>query len=222
MNRCGALKWCWILVAVSGAFMVITLNSKDNFTNPPWSTLGDGLLIVNIVSYSTYLTFVGPLLSVYPPVLLTCWTYISGTALNAVCLVIAYAFWGKDVLIFSVKGIYGVLYGGVLSSTVAYLLINWTNQVTSPPVVTAFVPLQTVVAAGLSAVVFGEDVGWREVVGGIICCVGVFGLVYIRWRETILGSDLCSEEESRRRDRIATIDEVDENQASEETPLLNS
>ncbi|ORY41218.1 DUF6-domain-containing protein [Rhizoclosmatium globosum] len=188
-TRTGALKWGWILFAVIGAALF----------NP----IGDILFLVNVASYSSYLVYISDLLNEYPAILLTAWTYISGVAFNGICLLFAWMLSESPVFHFPPKGILAVLYGGIFSSTIVYILINWINQQTSPPFVTAFIPLQTVFVVILSAVFLGETVGAQEIIGGLIVCVGVFGLVYVRWSEG-QGESLCSGDQERVHDTDET------------------
>ncbi|KAJ3295679.1 hypothetical protein HDU79_008705 [Rhizoclosmatium sp. JEL0117] len=204
-TRTGALKWGWILFAVIGAALVIAkpTSSSSAINDTSYNPIGDILFLVNVASYSSYLVYISDLLNEYPAILLTAWTYISGVAFNGICLLFACMLSESPVFHFPPKGILAVLYGGIFSSTIVYILINWINQQTSPPFVTAFIPLQTVFVVILSAVFLGDTVGAQEIIGGLIVCVGVFGLVYVRWSEGQEES-LCNGDQERVHDTDET------------------
>ncbi|KAI8614848.1 hypothetical protein BC830DRAFT_1081683 [Chytriomyces sp. MP71] len=217
-TRSGALKWGWIFVAISGAFLVIAKPGSFTWSttpnNAPYAVVGDILLLVNVLSYSLYLTFAQPHLSRIPPITLTAWTYMGGMLPNIICLVLAYMLNGAALFHIPRIALVGVMYSSILSSSLAYILINWCNHKTSPPIVTAFVPLQTVIAALLSAWVFGSEIHVSEGVGAVVVCMGVCGLVWTRYRESI-GRDEVME------GRDGVVPSVGAtNGASENEPLL--
>ncbi|KAJ3322879.1 hypothetical protein HDU76_013784 [Blyttiomyces sp. JEL0837] len=200
----GLSKILCIITAVSGAYIIVarpksipeSIIITAASTSATW-LLGNLFLFTNCLFFSIYLLFAQNLLTKYQPITLTAWSYTGGFILNLVVFVMTATYLSiaqqqnpqnPPLLSFPIpSGIYGILYAGVLSSAVAYAVLTWATKETSPPVVTIFVPLQSLVSGVVSWIVLNEEFGVLDWVGGLVVCVGVFGLVYVRWVEGLHG-----------------------------------
>jgi drug/metabolite transporter (DMT)-like permease len=136
------------------------------------SILGDALVALNSLSYSTYLVLSRPSLKRHDPLTLIAWVFLLGTiemlpfalpqALHAQWSALGTREWIAFAYI-------------LLGATVgAYGLNTWVLRYASAPRVASFVYLQPLVGVLLAVALRGEAVTWRVGVAGLLILAGVF------------------------------------------------
>jgi drug/metabolite transporter (DMT)-like permease len=173
------LKLLGIAVSIGGAAVIVLLSS----TGQAGKNNGLGLvyIIAQKVSLGSYPVVQKLMLTefAYRPLLLVAWAYLIGTGL--IGLTVAVAFVDESAWRISPTAAGAIVYAGVLNSFFNYSAMAFCNARTSPLVVTAFYPLQSILTPFLSSIFLGEDVTTADLYGGAIIVVGLFTCLYGRY-----------------------------------------
>lgn len=114
--------WFGIIVSLIGFLIIIakTILNGDKSS----SLLGDLCIILAVVSYAGQTIFTKKLVPKYEAITITFWTFIIGTV-SFLPLMMSDAIKPNWLQNLSFQGIFGILYGAIGSSALAYFLYNW-------------------------------------------------------------------------------------------------
>lgn len=87
--------------------------------------------------------------------------------------------------ILNMKSIVALLYLGILSSIVAFFLVNYSISRMSLTQSAVFGNISTIVSIMAGVLVLKEDFSWYDFVGAVMIIVGVWGTVYFGWKKAI-------------------------------------
>ena len=85
------------------------------------------------------------------------------------------------------QAIIPLLYLGILSSIVAFFMVNYTISKIPVSQSSVFSNLCTIVSIFAGVVILKEDFFWYDFIGAIVILIGVWGTVYFEEKEEILG-----------------------------------
>lgn len=167
-------KMLGIALGATGAILMIGINgfsfSSDTF-------LGNFFVLINAISFSTYLVLVKPLMMRYKPLTIIKWVFFFG-------MIIVIPIGLKEFLLvdwysFPAKAWYSLLYILLGTTFFAYLLNTWALQFVSPSVVGYYIYLQPVFATLVAFAIRGDRITINEILYASLIFVGVY-LVSIR------------------------------------------
>lgn len=133
--------------------------------------VGDLLVVLNSLSYSTYLVLSRPTLTRYDPLTLISWVFVFGTV--EMGLVAAPQLWSVDWRALTTPAWLGFTYAIVIGTIVAYTLNNWVLRHKSASHVASFVYLQPLVGALAAWWLLSERPGRTTLVAGALILAGV-------------------------------------------------
>ncbi|KAL2934739.1 hypothetical protein RDABS01_017858 [Bienertia sinuspersici] len=140
---------------------------------------GPILSVASCISWSIWFTMQGFTLKRYPaPLSLATWANFIGAAQSAVftSLVVRHqpVAWVKTSFI----DIATILFGGVVSSALNFIMIVWSSREKGPVFVTMFCPLQTLLVVIFAYFIVGEKLYTGSIVGGAIIITGLYLLLW--------------------------------------------
>ena len=170
-----------ILIGLGGAALLIL--SGDNKSEKADNLLGDVYIFLNALSWGAFLVLVKPLMQKYHTITVLKWVFLFGCV-----ILIPLGFNGMtDAKWETMDGytVFSVLFVVVGVTYVAYLLNVYGLKALSPAVVSAYIYLQPLMAAGI-ALYLGKDslyvdghFDWMKVVSALL----IFGGVILASRE---------------------------------------
>ena len=142
---CEAASWLkvvGILVSIGGAAVIVLVSPNGSAGKN--NSLGLAYIIAQKTCVGAYPVLQKHMLRqwAYKPLLLATWAYVIGT--TVIGLVVASGFVSPSDWAITATGAGAIVYSGLLSSFFNYGTMAWVNARTSPLVVTAFYPLQSV------------------------------------------------------------------------------
>lgn len=162
---------------------VAILASSAGLSHHSPTLMGDAITVCGSLGFAMYVVLGKRVASTYNALTMTTWNFIFGSALLlpvALQQAVAMRFlstWREVPW----EAWACVLFTGLLSSTVAYLLYFWLLRYLEASQLASFSYLLPVSASGLSIVFLGERGSWLELVGGVLALLGVY------WIETMRG-----------------------------------
>lgn len=143
----------------------------------PWQ-FGGLCLIGNCACMAVFINLQAPLLKRFPaPVSVLAYSY----GLGALCMAVAGYFtvtspedwalgWNADLAT--------VLYNGAIASALNFAIMGWCLNRVGPLFVSSYIPLQPVIAGGLSLVFLGSTIYLGSIIGSVLVIVG---LLLVSW-----------------------------------------
>jgi drug/metabolite transporter (DMT)-like permease len=119
-----------------------------------------------------------PMLQRYDSIVLVAWAYVFGAGFILIS-VLTCATSSSDWH-FSHVAAGAIVYSALFSSALAYGLMAWVNQRSTPLVVSAFYPVQPVVTVLLSWAVLGQKPSSFYYIGGLFVVAGLFTLLWTK------------------------------------------
>lgn len=155
------------------AFIGILILQDWKLLNLKHSTAwGDGLTVINALSYSGFLFLSPPFFKSQPPLWTTTWLFICGAfALTLVSIPQWKLFHGYLLEIPNVFFIFG---GVVFGTIIPYLLISYVLTQTSSALVAQFVYLQALVAGLLSYYFLNEPISFATFISAAFIFLGLY------------------------------------------------
>lgn len=133
--------------------------------------LGDAIILGGVIAWVFFTADGKPFIARHSAVKATCWSMVSASL-----LVLPFGFFvfdGKSVEMASPAAMVSVLYVGLLTSVVAYLLWYYALSKTAASKVAVFNNLQPVATAFAAWLVLGTPLTWEVFVGGALVLGGV-------------------------------------------------
>ncbi|MGB2664476.1 MAG: DMT family transporter [Candidatus Acidiferrum sp.] len=163
---------------------VAILASSAGLSHHSPTLMGDAITVCGSLGFAMYVVLGKRVASTYNALTMTTWNFIFGSALllpvalqQAVAMQFLSTWRGLPWEAWAC-----VLFTGLLSSTVAYLLYFWLLRYLEASQLASFSYLLPVSASGLSIVFLGERGSWLELVGGVLVLLGVYWIESMRGR----------------------------------------
>ncbi|MFM2018468.1 MAG: hypothetical protein RL007_2124 [Bacteroidota bacterium] len=158
-----------ILIGLGGAALLIlsgTISSEkqDN-------ALGDIFIFINAVSWGTFLVLVKPLMQKYHTITVLKWVFLFG-----MIILIPLGWTGMmDVAWPELTGRtwFGIIFVVVAVTYIAYLMNIYGLKILSPTVVSAYIYLQPLLAAGIAVSLGKDEITWQKSISAILILGGV-------------------------------------------------
>lgn len=169
-ERITFVKSMGIVVGLAGTLLILLAGKKLSFGSETF--LGDLLVFINATSYGVYLVILSPLMQKYHPFTVIRWVFLFG-------LLMVLPFGYDDLTqvqwhTFPPHIIWATVFVVVGLSFFAYLFNTMALRYVSPSVVSIYIYLQPLLAAGF-AIAWGKDsLDWIKVISALLICTGVF------------------------------------------------
>lgn len=163
--------WLGIIVSLIG-FIIIIIKTLIN-GDKSISLLGDLFIILAVVSYAVQTVFTKELSQKYEAITITFWTFIVGT-LTFLPFMLSDALKPNWLVDLSFKGMFGIIYGAVGSSALAYFLYNWgiKNAQVSKTAVLNY--LNTISGVIIAVILLREQITLPFILGSLLIFAGVY------------------------------------------------
>ena len=179
-ERITRLKIAGVSLGLTGALSLILLPVLLGYEDVEWRSgdpFGDGMILINAISYGIYLVSVKPLMAKYEAMTVIKWVFTFG-------LVIVFPFGYGQALEVDWKEmpadiLMGVLYVVVCVTFLVYFLNVYAMKSVSPSVVSVYIYLQPVFTGALSLSLGLEKLHWIKVMAAVLIFTGVY-LVSVR------------------------------------------
>ena len=174
VERVGGRRLLGVLLAAFGALILL---DPRNFSASDASTLGTLLILLNCLSYSTFLVLQRPLLRQLPWRTVIAWTFLFG----GLAVVVAGGGALADIDPGSITpGVWlGVLFIGLVPTFLGYLLNTWAVRRSSATLAATYVTLQPLLTAVMATLLLGEAAGLPQIFGFLMIATGLW---LVSWR----------------------------------------
>ncbi len=161
---------------------VAILASSTGLSHHSPTLMGDAITVFGSLGFAMYVVLGKRVASTYNALTMTTWNFIFGSALllpvalqQAVAMRL-FSTWREVPW----EAWVCLVFTGLLSSTVAYLLYFWLLRYLEASQLASFSYLLPVSASGLSIVFLGERGSWLELMGGMLALLGVYWIESMR------------------------------------------
>ena len=156
---------------LSGLGASLLVGGKD-FSFNSTTALGDLFILLNAISYGTYLILAKPLMNKYDPLTITKWTFFFGSF-----IVVPFGF--HEFLALESQNLppkfyYCLAYIIIGTTFLAYLLNAWGLKFVNASVVGAYIYLQPVFAPIFAYIILGNSIDINTIFFGLIIFAGVY------------------------------------------------
>ena len=168
-ERFNGLHWTGFFLAFAGVLVLQNWNISEF---KPSTLQGDGLTLLNALSYSIFLYLSPPFFKAQPPLWTTTWLFIAGSfgmAFFSLPHVIHFSWSSLDsfTLLF-------ILGGVVFGTLIPYLLISYVLTQTSSALVAQFVYLQALIASVLGFAFLNEAITVKTLFSASLIFLGLY------------------------------------------------
>jgi drug/metabolite transporter (DMT)-like permease len=183
-ERITTTKVIGISLGLIGSVSLILLPILLGLTDIEWSAgnpLGDGMILINALSYGIYLVTVKPLMAKYEPMTVIKWVFTFGC-------VMVFPFGYDQALEVDWQAMpttvfWGVVYVIFCVTFLVYFLNVYAMKTVSPSVVSAYIYLQPVLAGSMSIFLGIEDLHWIKVTAALFIFTGVYLVSFHRTKK---------------------------------------
>ncbi len=160
---------------ISGVVLTVTgclaLLDPTRFSAARETAIGNLLILLNCLSYATFLVAQRPILQRLPWRTVIAWSFLFGTA--GIVAITASPLRALDPAAVPAGAWLGLAFIVLFPTFLGYSLSTWAVRRSSPSLVALYTTVQPM-AAALAAVLFlGESLGWPELVGFVLISAGV-------------------------------------------------
>lgn len=174
VERVGPRRILGVLLAAAGA---VTLLDPRTFSLGDSTALGTLLILVNCLSYATFLVLQRPLLAKLPWRTVIAWSFLFGGL--GVSLVGLPVLGAVDVQEVSSQVWLGVLYIALFPTFLGYLLNTWAVRRSSATLAAAYTTVQPLLTAVLAMIFLAERIGAPQIAGFVLIATGLW---LVSWR----------------------------------------
>lgn len=159
-----------ILLGLGGA--VLLISTSNHSTSKEDDPIGDLFILINALSWGTYLVLVKPLMQKYHTITILSWVFLFGGllvlpfGLNQLMQV--------NWTIFTNRIWFDVLFIVFGITFIAYLLNTFALSALSPAVVSAYIYLQPVLAAAIALYLGKDELSWQKIISAACIFTGVW------------------------------------------------
>uniref|UniRef100_A0A803M7R8 WAT1-related protein n=1 Tax=Chenopodium quinoa TaxID=63459 RepID=A0A803M7R8_CHEQI len=140
---------------------------------------GPILSLASCISWSIWFTMQGFTLKRYPaPLSLATWANFIGALQSAAFTSLAVRHQPAAWVRHSFIDIATILFGGVVSSALNFIMIVWYSKEKGPVFVTMFCPLQTLLVVIFAYFIVGEKLYTGSIIGGVTIIIGLYLLLW--------------------------------------------
>ncbi|CAO2818777.1 unnamed protein product [Amaranthus hypochondriacus] len=140
---------------------------------------GPLLSIASCISWSIWFTMQGFTLKRYPaPLSLAAWANFVGAAQSGAFTSLAVRHQPSVWITKSFIDIATILFSGVVSSALNFMMIVWCSKEKGPVFVTMFCPLQTLLVVIFAYFIVGEKLYTGSIIGGVTIVIGLYLLLW--------------------------------------------
>jgi drug/metabolite transporter (DMT)-like permease len=174
LERIGPYRLAGVILAICGALVIL---DPTRFSLGESTLLGNLLILLNCLSFATFLVLQRPILRHLP------WqTVIAGAFVFGSLGVLAVG--GTTLGQLSASSLaastwMGILYIMVFPTTLSYLINSWAIQRSSALLAAAYTTLQPLLTALLSRLFLAEVLTWRQALGFALIASGLW---FVSWR----------------------------------------
>lgn len=159
-----------ILFGAAGALMVILSTGKISFESNTFT--GNLLVFINASSYAIYLVLIKPLAMKYHPFTIMKWIFLFGfLIILPFCLPV---FLAEDLGHIPASIWISIAYVVIASTSVAYLLNNYSLRTVTPTINGIYIYLQPMLAAAVAIMIGQDRLTPAKVIASILIILGVF------------------------------------------------
>ncbi len=174
VEKTGARRVLGVVLAAAGA--VILLDPRS-FSLADATALGTLLILLNCLSYSSFLVLQRPILERLPWRTVIAWSFLFGGF--GVALVGTPVLARVDMTLLGPRVWLGVAYIALVPTFLGYLVNTWAVRRSSATLAAAYTTVQPLLTALLAALFLAEHLGWPQIIGfGLIAA----GLWLVSWR----------------------------------------
>jgi drug/metabolite transporter (DMT)-like permease len=170
----GARRIFGVLLAAGGA---VTLLDPRTFSLAQSSSLGTLLILLNCLSYATFLVVQRPLLAKLPWRTVIAWSFLFGGV--GVFLVSLPVVSHLDLPAMPSQVWLGVLYIAVFPTFLGYLLNTWAVRRSSATLAATYTTIQPLLTAILAMIFLGESLRGPQIAGFLLIAAGLW---LVSWR----------------------------------------
>lgn len=163
-----------IALAVAGALVVL---GPARLATSSSLALGNLLILLNCLSYATFLVLQRPLLERLPWRTTIAWSFVFGGA--GVLAVASFDLARLEPASIASSTWAGLAYIVALPTVFSYAVNTWAVKRSSPSTAATYTTAQPLFAATLASLFLGETLGWREGAGFLLIAAG---LLSVSWR----------------------------------------
>lgn len=163
--------WLGIIVSLMG-FIIIIIKTIIN-GDKTGSLLGDLFIIIAVISYAGQTIFTKELSQKYDAVTITFWSFVVGT-LTFLPLMLSDALKPNWLTDLSFRGIFGILYGAIGSSAIAYFLYNWGIKHAKVSKTAVLNYLNTISGVIVAVILLHEQITLPFLIGSLLIFAGVY------------------------------------------------
>ncbi|MCT8975389.1 DMT family transporter [Clostridium sp. CX1] len=178
-ERASKAQFAFISISVAGVGFIAFMNSTDSGST---SILGIVLLIITVISAAAFNIMSRKLSSSFTPMEITYFMMGLGAIVFNGVLIINHAIYGTLLDYFkplhNKDFIISITYLGILSSVIAFLLVNFTLSKIEASKSAVFSNLSTIVSIVAGVVILHEQFKYYHLLGSIMILVGVWGTTY--------------------------------------------
>ncbi len=170
-ERITTLRLVGIIIGFLGAAFLVVLGDKAG--NKESSLIGNVFVLINAMSWGTFLVLVKPLMKKYHTVTILRWTFLFGFPMVLPFGVVDFLHFDWSML--STEVIAYTAFVIIFTTFVAYLLNTVALKELSPSVVSAYIYTQPVLTAAITIFIFGTDqLSWEKATAALFIFIGVY------------------------------------------------
>ena len=166
------LKFTGITLGFLGAIILI-LNGGEFIKNAPNISLGNSLLLLNSLSYGTYLVIIKPLINKYSIITLMKWMFLIGLIISMPFTFSEFSSVNWKLLPF--KAIWRMIFVVLGTTFITYLFNSFALKNIKPTTIGAFVYLQPIIAILYSSITGNDKLDSIK----ILACILIFSGIYL-------------------------------------------
>ena len=165
------LKFCGIVLGFSGSIILI-YNGGEFIKNAPNIALGNFMLLVNSISYGTYLVIIKPLIIKYNIITLMKWMFLIGFVISIPFTLSEFSSVNWKSLPFN--AIWRMVFVVLGTTFLTYLLNSFALKNIQPTTIGVFVYLQPIIAIFYSSITGNDKLDITKILASILVFSGIY------------------------------------------------
>ncbi len=164
------IKMLGIIIGFFGAAFLVYQGNNANGNES--SLIGNLYVLINAISWGTYLVLVKPLMQKYHTVTILKWTFLFGLPLVTPLGISDLASTNWQIIPSNI--LFFMIFVIVFTTFVAYLLNTLALRQLSTSVVSAYIYLQPLLSALIAIWFFNSSITWQKIIAGAFIFAGVY------------------------------------------------
>lgn len=192
-ERTSPIQWCFIVLSVFGVGFIVFMSSSSSSNQ---NLIGIILLVITVMSAAVFNILSRKLSLSFTPMEMTYFMMGLGTVFFNIISIAGYIYAGNISAIFiplkSKDFLISILYLGVLSSVIAFYLVNYTLSKIEASKSAVFSNLSTIVSIIAGVTILNEQFHIYHIIGSSMILIGVWGTSYFGQKNTLDTIDAVS------------------------------